>query len=132
MLCLLILAVIYPAVEPLTTARTTFPTLYPRMVEILQLLGAGGYMMIPSERDLASPVCADIDRFYQAAHAPARERIHLFRWAWDVVGNAFGSRQVLYERFLSGDPVRLTAGRYLSYDKEPLMERVRDFLRQTS
>lgn len=54
------------------------------------------------------------------------------RWAWDVVGNAFGSRQVLYERFLSGDPVRLTAGRYLSYDKEPLMERVRDFLRQTS
>ena len=30
----------------------------------------------------------------------------------------------------SGDPVRLTAGRYLTYAKAPLLERVRDFLQQ--
>jgi aromatic ring hydroxylase len=124
--------VVYPATEPLFTARTMFPVFYPRMVEILQLLGAGGYMMTPGERDLAGPLRADIERYYQAATAPARERIQLFRLAWDIVGNAFGSRQLLYERYFSGDPVRLTAGRYLSYDKEPLMERVRAFLRQAS
>jgi 4-hydroxyphenylacetate 3-monooxygenase len=122
--------VVCPAAEPLMTARTLFPVFYPRMVEILQLLGAGGYMMTPSERDLHGPLRADIDRYYQAAKAPAAERIRLFRLAWDIVGNAFGSRQLLYERYFSGDPVRLTAGRYLSYDKEPLMERVRAFLRQ--
>jgi aromatic ring hydroxylase len=37
---------------------------------------------------------------------------------------------VLYERYFSGDPVRLTAGRYLTYAKAPLLERVRDFLQQ--
>jgi 4-hydroxyphenylacetate 3-monooxygenase len=123
--------VMYPATEPLFTARTMFPVFYPRMVEILQLLGAGGYMMTPSEQDLDSPLRADIERYYQAATATATDRIHLFRLAWDIVGNAFGSRQLLYERYFSGDPVRLTAGRYLGYDKEPLMERVRGFLRQT-
>jgi 4-hydroxyphenylacetate 3-monooxygenase len=122
--------VVLPAAEPLMTARTLFPVFYPRMVEILQLLGAGGYMMTPSERDLRSPLRADIERYYQAANAPAAERIRLFRLAWDIVGSAFGSRQLLYERYFSGDPVRLTAGRYLNYDKEPLMERVRAFLRQ--
>ncbi len=124
--------IVYPATEPLMTARTLFPVFYPRMVEILQLLGAGGYMMTPSLRDLESPLRPDIARYYQAAQAPAQERIHLFRLAWDIVGSAFGSRQLLYERYFSGDPVRLTAGRYLSYDKEPLMERVRAFLRQTT
>lgn len=122
--------VIYPAAEPLMTARTLFPVFYPRMVEILQLLGAGGYMMTPGERDVHGPLRDDIARYYQAANAAAAERIQLFRLAWDIVGNAFGSRQLLYERYFSGDPVRLTAGRYLSYDKEPLRERVRDFLRQ--
>jgi 4-hydroxyphenylacetate 3-monooxygenase len=123
--------VVYPATEPLLTARTMFPVFYPRMVEILQLLGAGGYMMTPSARDLDGPLRADIERYYQAASAPARDRIQLFRLAWDIVGNAFGSRQLLYERYFSGDPVRLTAGRYQSYAKEPLMERVRAFLKQT-
>ena len=123
--------VMYPATEPLLTARTTFPTLYPRMVEILQLLGAGGYMMTPSRQDLESPLADDIDQFFQGATVSARARIQLFRLAWDIVGNAFGSRQVLYERYFSGDPVRLTAGRYLTYDKEPVMERVRAFLGQS-
>ena len=57
-------------------------------------------------------------------------RIRLFRLAWDITGNAFGSRQLLYERYFSGDPVRLTAGRYVNYPKEPLMERVRELLGQ--
>jgi len=30
---------------------------------------------------------------------------------------AFGARQVQYERYYAGDPVRLVAGNYLSYDK---------------
>jgi 4-hydroxyphenylacetate 3-monooxygenase len=119
-----------PASEPLSTARTLFPVFYPRMVEILQLLGAGGYMMTPSIRDLESPLSVDIERYYQGATLPARTRIQLFRLAWDIVGNAFGSRQLLYERYFSGDPVRLTAGRYVTYAREPLQERVRALLRQ--
>jgi aromatic ring hydroxylase len=109
-------------------ARTMFPTLYPRMVEILQLWGAGGHMMTPSERNLGSLRRADIERYFQGVQAPASERIQLFRLAWDIVGSAFGSRQLLYERYFSGDPIRVTAGRHLTYIKAPLLERVGDFL----
>jgi len=86
--------------------------------------------MTPSERDLAGPRRTDIERYFQGAQAPAPERIQLFRLAWDIVGSVFGSRQVLYERYFSGDPVRLTAGRYLTYAKAPLLERVCAFLQQ--
>jgi len=44
--------------------------------------------------------------FYQAATAGGAERVRLFRLAWDVAVSSFGSRQALYERFFSGDPVR--------------------------
>lgn len=71
------------------------------------------------------------ERVDDVVRHPARERIQLFRLAWDIVGSAFGSRQLLYERYFSGDPIRLTAGRYLTYAKAPLLERVRDFLQQT-
>lgn len=54
----------------------------------------------------------------------------IFRLAWDIGGTAFGSRQLLYERCFSGDPVRLTASRSLTYAKAPVLERVRDCLRQ--
>jgi 4-hydroxyphenylacetate 3-monooxygenase len=124
--------VMTPDWTPLNIARNTFPRVYPRLVEILQQLGASGLMAIPTERDLANPILRpDIDRYYQAAGAPAAERIRLFRLAWDIALSAFGSRQVLYERFFFGDPVRMASALYFSYDKTPMKERVRAFLNRT-
>jgi 4-hydroxyphenylacetate 3-monooxygenase len=124
--------VMTPAWTPLNIARNTFPRVYPRLAEILQQLGASGLMAIPTARDLAHPALRpDIDRYYQAAGAPAAERIRLFRLAWDVALSAFGSRQVLYERFFFGDPVRMASALYFSYDKSPMKERVRAFLDRT-
>jgi len=39
--------------------------------------------------------------------AEAFDRIPLFRLAWDASISAFAGRQVLYERFFFGDPVRM-------------------------
>ena len=58
----------------------------------------------------------------------ACNRIALFRLAWDMALCAFGSRQVLYERFFFGDPVRMASALYTSYDKEPYKRRVQAFL----
>ncbi|MGH7341189.1 MAG: 4-hydroxyphenylacetate 3-hydroxylase C-terminal domain-containing protein, partial [Candidatus Rokuibacteriota bacterium] len=60
--------------------------------------------------------------------ASARDRVKLFRLAWDVAGSAFGSRQVLYERFFASDP--LTRARALNalYPKDAVMDRVRALL----
>ncbi|MER3456837.1 MAG: 4-hydroxyphenylacetate 3-monooxygenase, oxygenase component [candidate division GAL15 bacterium] len=120
--------VLQPAWPPLDAARNLYVRAYPRMVEILQQLGASGLMAIPTAKDLEGPMGPVIRRYYQAARADAAERIRLFRLAWDIALSAFGSRQVLYERFFFGDPVRMAGAMFQSYDRRPYMERVREFL----
>jgi anthranilate 3-monooxygenase (FAD) / 4-hydroxyphenylacetate 3-monooxygenase len=108
---------IRPAFRPLQTARTFMPRAYPRAVEILQTIGAGGLLMLPCGNDFASPIAADVQKYYQGAGVSALERTKLFKLAWDLTGDAFGQRALQYERYYAGDPVRLTAQAYLSYDK---------------
>lgn len=120
--------VMTPAWPPLDAARNMFTWMYPRMIEILQLLGASGMMARPTKADLDSEIRPLIDRYFQAARMPAAERIRLFRLAWDVALSSFGTRQVIYERFFFGDPVRMQMATFGSYDRQPYVDRVREFL----
>jgi 4-hydroxyphenylacetate 3-monooxygenase oxygenase component len=97
---------------------------YARFVEIVKTLAAGGFFYAPSEADLANPeIRAYIDKYVRGrAGITAEERIALFKLAWDVTGETFASRMEQYVRFYSGDPIRLTAGFWAQYDKEPLFE----------
>jgi len=117
-----------PAWPPLDAARNMYTRMYPRMVEIIHQLGASGLMAIPTAADFAGPQGPTIDKYYQAARAGARDRVRLFRLAWDLALSAFGSRQALYERFFFGDPVRMAGAMFANYDKAPYVERVRQFL----
>src|SRR5439155_1006100 len=98
------------------------------MVEILQLLSSSGLMMIPPQTAFDGPIGPDLERYLVVANLNARERVKLFRLAWDIACSAFGGRQVLYERFFFGDPVRMASALYGIYDKQSLMDRVRQFL----
>jgi 4-hydroxyphenylacetate 3-monooxygenase len=120
--------VMCPAQLPVESSRNLFMTAYPRMVEILQLLGSSSFMIIPSEADFHGPLAPAIEQYLATDASGARDRVKLFRLAWDVAGSAFGSRQVLYERFFASDP--LTRARILNalYPKREVMERVLDFL----
>ncbi|HET7343686.1 MAG TPA: 4-hydroxyphenylacetate 3-monooxygenase, oxygenase component [Methylomirabilota bacterium] len=120
--------VMRPAVMPAEITRNLFTTAYPRMVEILQLLGSSSFMITPGEADFAGPLKPAIEQYLATDTASARERVTLFRLAWDIAGSAFGGRQVLYERFFASDP--LSRARFLGaiYPKDELMRRVRDFL----
>src|SRR3989441_1494964 len=120
--------VMTPAWPPLDAARNMFTWMYPRMIEILQLLGASGMMARPTEADLESPLRPLIEKYFQAAQLGAVDRIKLFRLAWDAALSSFGSRQVIYERFFFGDPVRMQMATFASYDRQPYMERARQFL----
>jgi len=117
-----------PAWDPLDAARNLYPRLYPRMVEIIQQLGASGLVAAPTQADLQGPMAEQIKQFYQAARADAHERIPIFRLAWDTALSAFGSRQVLYERYFFGDPVRMAGALLKAHDVTPYMDRVRQFL----
>jgi 4-hydroxyphenylacetate 3-monooxygenase len=120
--------VMCPAALPLEAIRTLFMSVYPRIVEILQLLGSSSFMLIPSEADFQGPLAPEIDRYLATDTTSARERIKLFRLAWDIACSAFGGRQELYERSFAGDPLSRAQFLYKLYPKEGLMERVREFL----
>ena len=121
--------VMCPAQGPITVGRALYPTtIYPRLAEIVQLMGSGNLMALPSEGDFDAPIGPEVERYLTTDAADARERVRLFRLAWDVACSAFGGRQVLYERFFGGDPTRNALLLYRSYNRDGAKERVLDFL----
>ena len=62
--------------------------------------------------------------YFQAANADAATRIKLFRLAFDAAVSSFSGRQQLYERYYSGDPVRLAGTLYSLYDKDTYIDRI--------
>ena len=79
------------------------------MVQVTQVLGAGGLLISPSEADLRSEIGPDIARYYRGAGVDAERRIRMFKLAWDATGTQFGQRMLQYERYYAGDPVRVGA-----------------------
>jgi 4-hydroxyphenylacetate 3-monooxygenase len=113
-----------PAAMPLWTVRMMFADMFRRASEIIQILGAGGLVAVPSYAELDGPAAADVSTYFQAANADAPTRIKLFRLAFDAAVSSFAGRQQLYERYYSGDPVRLAGTLYGLYDKDTHIDRV--------
>jgi 4-hydroxyphenylacetate 3-monooxygenase len=120
--------VVTPAAMPLWTVRMMFAPMFRRMCEIVQILGAGGLVAVPSYAETASPMWADVEKYFQAANADSKSRIKLFRLAFDAAMSSFSGRQQLYERYYSGDPVRLAATLYTMYDKDSHRARIAEVL----
>ena len=118
-----------PAPGPLVAGRNLYAsTIYARLAEIVQLLGSSSLMALPVEADFDTPVAPELERYLATDTTSAKDRVRLFHLAWDVACSAFGGRQVLYERFFGGDPVRNAMLLYQSYDKTNAMDRVQRFL----
>jgi 4-hydroxyphenylacetate 3-monooxygenase len=122
--------VMCPARMPLMAARRLFIRMYPRMAEILHLLGSSSLMALPTEADLHGPLARQLQDYLDTDTSSAEARIKLFRLAWDVCCSAFGTRQVLYERYFGGNALQNSIILYNLYDKEPMTEWVREFLEQ--
>ena len=120
--------VMCPAEMPLMIARHLFIRMYPRMGEILQLMGSSSLMALPTEADLKGPMADELAAYLDTDTATAEDRVRLFRLAWDTCCSAFGSRQILYERFFQGDAYRNVVLLNSLYDKEPATAFVREFL----
>ncbi len=118
-----------PARFPLTVAQNMYArSFYPRMVEIMQLLGSSSLMALPGQADFDSEIAPDLEHYLATDTAGALERTRLFHLAWDISCSAFGSRSLHYERFFAGDLVRNAQIMYATYDRTPMMERVKQFL----
>ncbi|SFL45640.1 4-hydroxyphenylacetate 3-monooxygenase [Gracilibacillus orientalis] len=117
-----------PELTPLQVATSTYPKVYARLSEIVQLLGSSGLVSIPTEADFESEIKVDLDQYLQSATLEAQDRIQLFRLAWDATMSAFGSRQTQYERFFLGSPNRLSSELYKQYDFKKHTNYIKKFL----
>lgn len=118
-----------PDFEALDAARNWFPRVYPRMAEILRILGASGMMGIPTYEDFSNEEIGPIlHRAMQGKNVEGFERVQIFRLAWDLTMSAFGSRQTHYEYYFFGDPIKMGMTYFDKYDKEPYKQKVQDFL----
>jgi 4-hydroxyphenylacetate 3-monooxygenase len=120
--------VMCPAILPVECTRNLMMTAYPRMLEIIQLLGSSSFLLTPSEADFNGPLKPQIEQYLATDNMAAKDRVKLFRLAWDVAGSAFGSRQELYERFFASDPLTRARAMAAIYPKGEVMERVTEFL----
>ncbi len=123
--------VFVPLRRPLDTSRNLFPKMYPRLIELVQLLGSSSLVAIPCEADFSNAIAPDVSQYFQTVNLNSRDRIALFRLAHDVAVSAFGSRQTLYERFFFG-PQNIMASIYFDlYDKDDMIARVETLLAGT-
>jgi len=91
----------FPNGGPLTALRAVLPTWFPRVAEILTLIGSHNLLATPTERDFEDPGLRElVGRYLRGAKdTTAKERARIFRLAWDFVGSALAGRNLLYERF---------------------------------
>jgi 4-hydroxyphenylacetate 3-monooxygenase oxygenase component len=104
--------------RPLSALRAALPTWFPRVNEIIRVLGAHNLLTTPSRAALADAGLRPlIDRYLPGVGVDAEQRSRLFRLAWDFTGTALGSRNEQYERFYLGSVGRCLTQGYLQSDR---------------
>jgi aromatic ring hydroxylase len=91
----------FPNGGPLAALRAALPTWFPRVGEIITLIGSHNLLAAPTDAQLNDPKLRPlIERYLRGAGTmQAEERARIFRLAWDFVDSSLASRNELYERF---------------------------------
>jgi aromatic ring hydroxylase len=121
-----------PARGPLHALRAMLPLWFPRVNEILRLIGSHNVFATPTAAQMADKDLRPlIDRYLPGAKGMvAEERIRIFRLVWDFAGSALASRNEQYERFyLASSPRNLA--RHLGFTDRSRADRLVDrFLKE--
>ena len=75
--------------------------LYPQIMTTLRELAGGGMIMLPSSvADFTNPDIAPyISKTQLSSAVSSKDRVKIFKLAWDAVGSEFASRHTQYEMF---------------------------------
>jgi 4-hydroxyphenylacetate 3-monooxygenase len=117
-----------PAMRHISLWQSMFWKFYNRQCEIINTLGAGGLVGVPSFAELAGGAKKDVEKYFQSVNADSPKRIKLNRLAYDAALSSFAGRQRLYEQYYSGDPMRTQSLMFRMYPKDEHIQRVHDML----
>jgi 4-hydroxyphenylacetate 3-monooxygenase len=116
--------VMTPSISAIQAVRYNFPKMYERMIKVIQSLAAGSMLSTPHHCDFENENGAFLRDALEGPSIDAATRVKLLNLAWDVSGDGFGQRQLVYEIYHAGDPVRIAASHYLTYDHPTLLDTV--------
>ena len=87
--------------KPLDALRAALPYWFPRVNEIIRLIGSHNVLCTPTSAQFADPALRPlIDKYLRGAgDTTAEDRARIFRLGWDFAGTALASRNEQYERF---------------------------------
>lgn len=107
----------FPDGRALNPMRSLLATWFPRVNEIVMLIGSHNLLAAPTRRQLDDATLRPLlDEFLHGAKTTgAEERAALFRLAWDFVGSSLAGRNVLYERFYLTSAARNRINHHLRY-----------------
>jgi 4-hydroxyphenylacetate 3-monooxygenase len=90
-----------PNKRMLYSALVLTQQLYPQLMTTIRELAGGGMIMLPSSMaDFANPAIAPyISRTQKSPAVSPKDRVKIFKLAWDAVGSEFASRHTQYEMF---------------------------------
>lgn len=101
-----------------------------RFVELVEHIGTSSMIFLPNAEDWdVSDLRRHLDIYMRGKDTAPMDRYKLCKLAWELTGDAYGSRQQLYERLHSGDPNAMVANAYKNYDLSDGVELVSKFLK---
>ncbi|MBT6036113.1 MAG: hypothetical protein HOH18_06505, partial [Kordiimonadaceae bacterium] len=116
-----------PAKAPERRAFTTMVS--ERFIELVEHIGTSSLIFLPTAKDWDNPEIKDyLDVYMRGKESSPLDRHKLCKFAWDLTGDGFGSRQQMYERLHSGDPNVMVANAWRNTDLSHARELISDFL----
>lgn len=105
--------------RPLHALRCSLPLWFPRVNEIIRLIGSHNLFATPTAAQFADAALRPlIDTYLPGAKGmPAEQRARIFRLAWDYAGSALASRNEQYERFYLASSARNLARHLVFTDR---------------
>jgi 4-hydroxyphenylacetate 3-monooxygenase len=87
--------------KPMDALRMSLPYWFPRVNEIIRLIGSHNVLATPASGAFDDPALRPlIDKYLRGAgDTSALDRARIFRLGWDFAGSALASRNEQYERF---------------------------------
>lgn len=113
--------VIIPNIQAIQAIRYNLPKMYGRMLKTIQSLAAGSMLSTPHHRDFENENSLCLQEMLKGIDIDAMARVRLLNLAWDVTGDGFGQRQLAYEHYHAGDPMRIAAQHYATYNNDRLL-----------
>ena len=116
-----------PANAPERRAFTTMVS--ERFIELVEHIGTSSLIFLPTAKDWDNPEIKQyLDVYMRGKDSSPLDRYKLCKFAWDLTGDGFGSRQQMYERLHSGDPNVMVVNAWRQTDLSKARKLIADFL----